>query len=69
MHSPILFLLTIACAGALLFFVHRRRAMRWRNLEIIRSRILSVCYTNEQTVDQEQKNLRATNLRQNWVRR
>ncbi|RDJ93591.1 hypothetical protein B4Q13_20905, partial [Lacticaseibacillus rhamnosus] len=69
MHSPVLVLRKIAWAGALLFFVHRRRAMRWRNLEIIRSRILSVCYTNEQTVDQEQKNLRATNLRQNWVRR
>jgi len=57
MHSPVLFLLPIACAGALLFFVHRRRAMRWRNLEIIRSRILSLCYTNERPMDQEQQNL------------
>jgi hypothetical protein len=69
MHSPILFLLLIACAGALLFFVYKRRARRWRNLEIIRSRILSVCYTNERAMDQEQQDLRATNLRQNWVRR
>jgi len=69
MHSPILFLLPIVCAGALLFFDYKRRARRWRNLETIRSRILSVCYTNERTMDKQQHDLRATNLRQNWVRR
>jgi len=68
MHSPIVVLLPIACVGALLFFLNKRRAIRWRNLEIIRSRILSVSYTNERTTDQEQQDLRGTNVRQNWVR-